>query len=140
MLYRQMSPSNKMSEDVILFLEENGFVTKPFSTTYFKHIDVDSVEVLVTVFFNAERESYYSAYCIQCCDWPNSDMEKKLDSFQIPPESFDLSFLKRLISNIDIICKRSSTSNTSCGYRMIAGESTFHCYGCGTFLPKELYK
>lgn len=135
-----MHPSNKMSEDIMLFLEENGFGMKRGSTNYFKFIDVDSVEVLVTVFFEAERQCYVSAYLIHCWAWPYLDTQQKLDSFEILPELINAPVLKRLISNIHALCKNSLSKKSSCFYRKNINKHGFYCCDCNACLPKELYK
>lgn len=135
-----MHPSNKMSEDIMLFLEENGFGMKRGSTTYFKFIDVDSVEVLVTVFFDAERQSCDSAYLIHCWAWLYLDTQQKLDSFETLPYSVDIPILRKLVSNIHTLCKNSITKKSSCIYRMNLNKHGFYCCDCNACLPKELYK
>lgn len=135
-----MDQSNKMSEDVILFLEENGFGIKRGSNIYFKLICVDSVEVLATVFFNAERQSYDSAYLIHCWARPFIDKEQRLDSFELLPNSVHIPILKKLVSNIHTLCKNSLAKKSICYYRMDLDKHKICCRDCNACLPKELYK
>lgn len=133
-----MGSLNGMDKDTILFLEENGFSNK--MTQYYKTIIVDSKTVLVRVLYLAERSSYDSDYSIITSVWPLTRREKRLDTFDINVCSFDICIFKKLMSNIDLLCKRAMDEDTSCFYNMEFSRKLFYASCCHKCLPEEFYK
>ncbi len=133
-----MTILNEWNKDAVLFLEENGFVNN--IREYTKTIIVDSDEVLVIALFVAKRSTYDSTYSILSWVWPITQKEKRLDTFSINVCSFDISIFKKLVSNIDLLCKIALCEKTSCFYNMEFGTTFFYASCCRKYLPEEFYK
>ena len=133
-----MTILNEWNKDAVLFLEENGFVNN--IREYTKTIIVDSDEVLVCALFVAERSTYDSTYSIISSVWPRTQKEKRLDTFDINKCSFDISIFKKLMSNIDLLCKQAMFQKTSCFYNMEFGTTFFYASCCHKHLPEKFYK
>lgn len=133
-----MSSLNGMDKDAIFFLEENGFSNQV--THYYKTIIVDSKTVLVSVLYIAERSSYDSDYSITTSVWPRTPREKRLDTFDINVCLFDICIFKKLMSNIDLLCKKSMDEDTVCFYNMEFNSKLFYASCCNKYLQEELYK
>lgn len=138
-----MYPFNKMIKDVILLLEESGFSN--MRDTYLKEINVDSRDIMINIFFKYDANPFCSKYVIRCCLGDLESDFADLFLIHINNVSFNLSIFKKLISNLDLICKEKipivESNKHCCIYTMLIETSYLYSYTCcGKYLSAEYYK